>query len=140
MAKHLNYQIGSALKAAREAAWFSKARLATAAKCTRSAVARVERGEGSLRSLNRLAGVLGLELRGRRLPNGPIGLGLKTLRQQRHLSVAKVASMLKSSSPTIKRLERGGTTRLDIVQAYGALFGIDFYLAPKGARNVIRLE
>ena len=131
MAKHLNSQIGRALKTAREAAWFSKGRFATAAKCTRSTVARVERGEGQLRSLNHLASVLGLELRGRGLPTGPIGSRLKTLRQGRHLSVAKVASMLKSSAPTIKRLERGGTTRLDVVEAYGALLGIEFYLAPK---------
>jgi transcriptional regulator with XRE-family HTH domain len=132
MAKHIrSSKVGRALIAARRACYLSKTGLAQAAKVGRNTARRVEHGQASLKSFNQLADALGLELRGRGLPLGAIGPGLKFLRLRRHLTVARVAAMLESSSPTIKRLERGETTRLDVLEAYGELFGIDFYLAPK---------
>jgi predicted transcriptional regulator len=132
MAKHIQTsKAGRALFAARRACYLSKTGLAKAAKVGRNTARRVEHGQASLRSFNQLADALGLELRGRGLPPGAIGSGLKILRLRRHLSVARVAAMLETSCPTIKRLERGGTTRLKVIEAYGELFGIELYLAPK---------
>jgi hypothetical protein len=93
MAKHIHSsKVGPALIAARRACYLSKTGLAKAAKVGRNTARRVEHGQASLRSFNQLADALGLELRGRGLPPGAIGSGLKTLRLRRHLSVATVAA------------------------------------------------
>jgi transcriptional regulator with XRE-family HTH domain len=140
MAKLLKQScLGNALKATRQAVPLSKVALARAAHMSRNTVRRAECGQGYLKSFDRLAAVLGLELRGRGLPPGPIGVALKAARLRRHLSVDRIVSMLHSSSATIKRLERDQATRLDVLEAYGNLFGVEFYLAAKRANpEVVR--
>jgi transcriptional regulator with XRE-family HTH domain len=125
--------LGTALKAARQAVPLSQVALGIAAGINRKTVSRAERGQGYVKSFERLAAVLGLQLRGRGLPPGPIGAALKAARLRRHLSVDRIVSMLHSSSATIKRLEKGQATRLDVLEAYGNLFGVEFYLAARRA-------
>jgi transcriptional regulator with XRE-family HTH domain len=135
MAKLLKQSsLGTALKAARQAVPLSQVALATAARIDRKTVSRAERGQGYLKSFDRLAAVLGLELHARGLPPGPIGPALKAVRLRRHLSVERIVSMLDVSSATIKRLEKGQASRLDVLEAYGELFGVEFYLAAKRAK------
>jgi transcriptional regulator with XRE-family HTH domain len=131
--------LGTALKAARKAALLSHVALGIAAHTSRNAVGRAERGQCYLNSFNRLAAALGLELRGRGLLRRPLGPAFRIIRQRRHLSVARIAAMLGVSSATIKRLEKDQATRLDVLEAYGDLFGVEFYLAAKRVQlDVVR--
>jgi predicted transcriptional regulator len=123
--------IGPELKAVRGAHYLSKTKLGKAARVSTGTIRRVERGQCYLSSFKRIADVLGLELRGRGLPPGPVGPALKEIRLRRHISVHRLACMLEASSATIKRLEKGGPTRLDVLEAYGNLFGVELYLAAR---------
>lgn len=127
-------RLGSLVRAARKSAGYTQARLAKKARIGLSALQGVERGKGRTSSLYGVLKALGLELRGRQLPAGPIGAALLQIRERRKLSRRKLAEVLGVSVDALVSTERGGGL-VSVLESYGDAVAARFYLAPPGEKR-----
>ncbi|MEY9221618.1 DNA N-6-adenine-methyltransferase [Bradyrhizobium ottawaense] len=127
-------RLGRLVRAARKSAGFTQADLAKRAHIGLSALQGVERGRGRTSSLFAVLRALGLELRGRQLPAGPIGAGLFQVRERRKLSRRKLAEVLSVSVDALVSTERGGGL-VSVLESYGDAVAAKFYLAPPGEKR-----
>ncbi|MGX4802067.1 DNA N-6-adenine-methyltransferase [Bradyrhizobium guangdongense] len=94
----------------------------------------VERGKGRASSLHAILKALGLELRGRQLPAGRVGVALLQVRKRRKLSRRKLAEVLGVSVDALVSTERGGGL-VSVLESYGDAVAARFYLAPPGEKR-----
>lgn len=76
-------RLGGLIRVARKSVGCTQATVAKKARIGLSAVQGVERGKGRVSSLFAILKALGLELRGRQLPAGPLGAALTQVRKRR---------------------------------------------------------
>lgn len=127
-------QLGQLFRDARKGAGLTQAELALRASIGLSAVQAVERGRGRVSSLMAILKTVGLELRGRQLPAGPIGLGLIHARKRRRMSRRQLAKALGISRNTLVAAENGRGL-VSILEAYAGAVAAGLYLArPEDAR------
>ena len=120
--------IGASLRRHRRARKWTQAELADRAGVGIAAARSVERGHGRVESLTLLLAALGLELRGRTLPAGPVGPALAAARSRRRQSRRNVARALGVSRNTLAALEVGGGL-VATLEAYGGAVGAGLHLA-----------
>jgi len=115
----------------REAAYFSRGRLAAAAKIGRGTLRRLEQGGGDLSRYRKVAAVLGVEIRARGVQGDPVAIILRAARRRRQLSRAAVAKFIRASAATVQRLERGMSVTVRVLEAYAHCMGVELYLGKK---------
>jgi DNA-binding XRE family transcriptional regulator len=121
-------QLGQLFRDARKAAALTQAELALQAGVGLSAVQAVERGHGRVSSLTAVLKTLGLELRGRQLAAGTIGLALVLARERRKISRRKLSKALGVSRNTLVAVENGGGL-VGTLEAYAVAVAAGLYLA-----------
>jgi len=128
-------QLGRLLRDARKAAGLTQADLAAQADIGLSAVQAVEQSRGRVSSLTAVMEAMGLELRGRQLSAGPVGLALAHARKRRSMSRRKLAKALGVSRNTLVAVERGGGL-VGTLEAYAGAVAAGLYLSrPEDARS-----
>ncbi|MBR0783930.1 DNA N-6-adenine-methyltransferase [Bradyrhizobium iriomotense] len=127
-------RVGSLVRTARKSAGYTQASLAKKARIGLSALQGVEQGKGRASSLGAILKALGLELRGRQLPAGPVGAALLQVRERRKLSRRRLAKALGVSVDALVSTERGGGL-VSVLESYGDAVAARFYLAPPGEKR-----
>jgi site-specific DNA-methyltransferase (adenine-specific) len=128
-------QLGRLFRDARKTAGLTQAVLAERADIGLSAVQAVERGRGRASSLRAILKTMGLELRGRQLAAGPVGLALVQARKRRKMSRRRLAKALGVSRNTLVAVEQGGGLT-STLEAYAGAVAAGLYLArPSDARS-----
>jgi transcriptional regulator with XRE-family HTH domain len=123
--------LGNAVRAARRNAGLTQAKAAQLAGVGSAAVRAIERGCGRVRTLTAVLGALRLELRGRGLTAGPVGLALRGARKRRHQSRRKLAMVLGLSRNTLAAIEQGGGL-VSALEAYAGAVGARLYVGGIG--------
>jgi phage N-6-adenine-methyltransferase len=123
--------LGDAVRAARRNAGLTQAEAAQLAGVGIAAVRAIERGCGRVRTLTAVMRALRLELRGRGLAAGPVGLALCGARERRYQSRRKLARALGLSRNTLAAIEQGGGL-VSALEAYAGALGARLYVAGIG--------
>jgi site-specific DNA-methyltransferase (adenine-specific) len=127
-------QLGRLFRDARKTAGLTQADLAERADIGLSAVQAIERGRGRVSSLTAVMKAMGLELRGRQLAAGPVGLALVQARKRRKMSRRRLAKALGVSRNTLVAVERGSGL-VGTFESYAGAVAAGLYLSrPAEAR------
>ncbi len=129
----LTAALGLGLRAARRQAGLTQVRLGAEVGLDPATLGNLERGSGSLSSLNKVLTRLGRRLRSRALPDGPVGPALSLLRRRLKRSRRALARELDLSRETLATLEAGGSCRIEMLVVYAAALGVRFELEPVDA-------
>jgi phage N-6-adenine-methyltransferase len=129
-------ELGSALRRARKAHQHTQIFMANTARLSVQTVRNLERGRGTLASLDTLLTALALELRGRNLPAGSsLAAQLTALRRKRGLSQRDLAEITHVAPGTIVALERTGRGRVETLDRVLQTLGAGAYLAARNERR-----
>lgn len=126
----LTAALGLGLRKARRAAGLTQVRLGAEVGLDPATVAALESGAGTLASLHKVLDQLGLTLRSRALPEGPVGPALAQLRRRLKLSRRGLACDLAVSRTTLAALETGGPGRVETLMTYAAALGAGISVEP----------
>jgi phage N-6-adenine-methyltransferase len=129
--KSAHSALGDAVRSARKTAGVTQTNAAQLAGVDRAAVRAIELGRGRVCTLGAVMGALRLELRGRGLAAGPVGLALRGARELRHQSRRKLATALGLSRNTLAAVEQGGGL-VSALEAYAGAVGARLYIARIG--------
>lgn len=129
--------LGEALREARRRAGVRQTDLGLSAATVR----QLERGSGSLGSLELALAVLRLEAAARSLPgSGPLGPRMRELRESRRVSRRSLADAAAVHASALAALERGDDVHLSVVERAARALGIVLHLVPKGHRTSFRAD
>ena len=129
----LQNHLGNLLKRARKRRQLTQGRLASEANLSVPTIRLLERGKGNLTSWHSVLCAMKLELKGRNLPPAnTLGRQIALLRKRHKLSQRALASIVGTTPPTLVRIERENTGRLDVMDRVLTVLGSGPVLVPKG--------
>lgn len=123
-------RLGQRLRKAREEAGLSQHEVAARAGVAVGTVKAVERGSGTVQSLNQLAAALDLILVAQHAPSDQVVDGLVALRKELGISARTLATRLGIGRTTLQRLESKADTRIHTLALYSAAVGAGLKLIP----------
>ena len=125
-------RLGEQLKAHRKEAGLRQSDVSRGAALSLPTLRNLEHGRGTLASWHPTLIALELELHGRQLPPAASsGQQIALLRQRRSLSQRTLCALIGCSQPTLIRLERDTTGRLETLERSLTVLGAGAYLTPR---------
>jgi len=129
-------RLGKRLREARKKSGLTQLALAEKGGLSVPTLRLLERGGGNLSSWRKALSTLSLVVEGRNLPPGQdIGQRIVALRERRHLSQRQLASLARTTQPTIIALEKRYQGRLAVLDRVLTVLGAGHYLAAPGTRK-----
>jgi len=126
-------RIGKFLREARKERRLTQLALAAKADISVPTLRFLENGRGNLTSWQKVLSALSLVVEGRNLPPGPaLGQRVAALRKRRQLSQRALASLARTTQPTIIALEIRNQGRLTVLDSVLSILGSGHYLAAPG--------
>ena len=129
--------LGKRLRQARNKRGLTQIRLAEQAGFSVPTLRLLESGKGNLSSWQKALSALSLVVEGKSLPSGvTIGQRVAALRKRHCLSQRKLASLARTTPPTIVAMEKRSQGRLALLDSVLTVLGAGHYLAEKRWANV----